>query len=58
MNKFQFYDNKALIVDFMYYTEHIETIDDWLEENDCQRKGMVIEFCNDQVRTMFMLKWL
>ena len=57
-NKFIFYDNGALIEDYNYYTDHAQTIDDWLYEHGCERTGMIIKFCDDKIKTLFILKWV
>jgi hypothetical protein len=56
-NKFIFYDNTAIIEDYMYYTNNTEEIDEWLHIHGCVREGMVIKFCNDRIKTLFILKW-
>lgn len=57
-NKFVFYKLTALIEDYMYYDEHDEELDMWLENHDCKREGMVINFCDEATKMMFMLKWV
>jgi hypothetical protein len=53
-NKFIFYELTAIIEDYMNYSF---AIDEWLEAHDCKRTGMVIKFCDDKTKMMFMLRW-
>lgn len=53
--KFIFNELTAVIVDYKSYDEPI--IDKWLWEQGCQRQGMVITFCDEQAKIMFMLRW-
>ena len=57
MQRFVFYDCSALIKDYMFYATSVDEIDQWLEENNSHRQGMVIQFADEKVKTMFMLKW-
>jgi hypothetical protein len=41
----------------MFYATSVDEIDQWLEENNSHRQGMVIQFADEKVKTMFMLKW-
>lgn len=57
-NKFIFYENtNALIEDYMYYTDHEKEIDEWLENNECVREGMIIHFFDEKIKMLFMLRW-
>jgi hypothetical protein len=47
----------AMIVDFSFYTYHVDEIDDWLHKHDSERTGMVIKFSDAKTRTMFALLW-
>jgi len=53
-NKFIFHDLTAIIEDYMSYTTDIDL---WLEDHDCVREGMVIKFCDDKIKMLFMLRW-
>ena len=53
-----FFDNSAIIEDYNYYTDNEQVIDDWLIENDCERTGMVIKFCNEKIKILFIYKYL
>ncbi len=58
-NKFIFFDStNAIIEDFMYYTDHADQIDQWLDDHNSERTGMIIKFCNEQTKTLFILTWL
>jgi len=58
MSRFMFYDEaSAMIVDFSFYTDHVDEIDDWLHKHDSERTGMVIKFSDAKTRTMFALLW-
>jgi hypothetical protein len=48
----------AVIGDYKFYADHEPSIDEWLWEQGCKRQGMVITFCNEQAKTMFMLRWM
>ena len=56
-NRFIFYDTNALIEDYMFYYDHDEEIEGWLEENDCVREGMVLHFFNVETLILFKLAW-
>lgn len=49
--------NTAIIADYKFYNNHTAEIDQWLETHNCVRRGMVIDFVDSQVSTMFALKW-
>lgn len=55
--KFVFNGLTAIITDYKSYAENVNSIDDWLWEQGCDRKGMVITFCNENAKLMFMLRW-
>jgi hypothetical protein len=46
----------AVIGDYKSYDEPI--VDKWLWERGCFRQGMVITFCDDNAKLMFMLRWM
>ena len=50
-------DLTAMIADYMFYTVNADEIDQWLEERDCKRTGMIIKFNSEQTKTMFMMRW-
>jgi hypothetical protein len=57
-NKFIFYNKtNALIEDYIYYTDHAEEIDAWLEQHDCVREGSVLHFFDESITMMFILRW-
>jgi hypothetical protein len=45
----------AVIVDYKAYDEPV--VDKWLWERGCLRQGMVITFCDEQAKLMFILRW-
>lgn len=53
--KFVFTGLTAMIVDYKSYDEHI--VDKWLWKRGCLRQGMVITFCDEESKLMFMLRW-
>lgn len=57
-NKFIFFDDSAIIEDYNYYTDNAQVIDDWLEEHSSERTGMIIKFCDERIKTLFILRWL
>jgi hypothetical protein len=57
-NRFVFYNLTALIEDYVYYADHDAELDIWLEEHNCDREGMVIRFCDEGTKMMFMLRWV
>lgn len=56
--KFVFNELTAIIGDYNYYAQHEVEIDTWLETYNCSREGMVIKFCDDKIKTLFILKWI
>lgn len=56
-NKFIFFDDSAIIEDYNYYTDNAQIIDDWLYEHNSERTGMVIKFCDERIKTLFILRW-
>jgi len=57
-SKFIFSDLNAIIGDYKFYADNEEEIDDWLENHYCERTGMVIKFCDEHTRMLFILKWV
>ena len=55
--KFVFNGLTAIITDYKSYADNVDNIDDWLQEQGCDRKGMVITFCSEQAKLMFVLRW-
>jgi len=51
-------DLTAMIADYMFYTDNADEIDQWLEERDCERTGMVIKFDSEQTKMLFMMRWV
>lgn len=47
----------AIIADYKFYADHELEIDNWLYEYNCQREGMVIKFCNEKIKMMFIIRW-
>lgn len=58
IGKFIFTELTAIIADYKFYADNEKTIDDWLEQNWCERQGMVITFNDENTKLMFMLRWL
>jgi hypothetical protein len=56
-SRFIFTDLTALIADYMFYTDNQIEIDQWLEDSDCERTGMVIKFNNEKIKILFMMRW-
>ena len=46
-----------MIVDYKFYADNEKKIDDWLDQNWCERQGMVITFSDENTKLMFMLRW-
>ena len=58
INKFAFNGLTAIIGDYKFYADNEPSIDEWLWERGCKRQGMVITFCDEQAKLMFMLRWI
>jgi hypothetical protein len=56
-DKFIFNDLTAMIADYKFYADNEKTIDEWLEQNQCKRQGMVITFSDENTKLMFILRW-
>lgn len=56
-NRFLFSELTAMIADYKFYADNEKEIDNWLWERDSEREGMVIRFCDEKVKMMFMIKW-
>jgi hypothetical protein len=57
-SRFIFTDLTALIADYVFYTNNKTEIDQWLEDRDCERKGMVIKFVDEKTKLLFMMRWI
>jgi hypothetical protein len=55
--RFLFTDLTAIIVNYQFYTDNESAIDQWLEDRGCERKGMVVKFSDEKVKTLFMMRW-
>jgi hypothetical protein len=56
--KFVFNELTAICGDYKFYAANEPSIDKWLWEYGCKRQGMVITFCDEQAKIMFMLRWV
>ena len=56
-DKFIFYNLSAMIADYKFYADNEKEIDEWLEDIKCQRQGMTINFCDENTKLMFILRW-
>lgn len=56
-NKFIFNGLNIIIEDYNYYVNHSEEIDDWLDNYNSSREGMVIHLADEQTKMLFMLRW-
>lgn len=54
------YPNGHLIIltDFKFWTEHIEELVEWCEQYNVKHSGMTLELPNDELLTIFSLRWL
>lgn len=57
-DKFVFTDLTAIIADYKFYADHEQVIDDWLWERECERQGMVLKFCNEETKILFIMRWV
>lgn len=58
-NKLIFFEEtKAVILDYMWYTVHEPELDEWLNNHECTREGMIINFFDERIKILFILKWL
>ncbi len=56
--KFIINDLTAIISDYVYYIDHHNEIDRWLESNNCERQGMIIKFFDEKTKMLFLIKWM
>jgi hypothetical protein len=56
--KFIFHNLSAVIADYKFYSDNEEIIDTWLNDRWCSRTGMVINFWDEKVKVLFILRWL
>jgi hypothetical protein len=56
-DKFVFIGLTALIADYQYYADQEQIIDQWLEQQSCERQGMVLKFCNEKTKILFIMRW-
>ncbi len=57
-DRFTFNGLTAIVADYVFYTDNSAEIDQWLQDRNCERKGMVIKFNNEKTKTMFIMRWL
>jgi hypothetical protein len=58
ISKFLFNDLTAIIADYKYYADNESVIDEWLENYNSERTGMVIKFDSEHTKMMFMMRWV
>jgi hypothetical protein len=54
---FLFADGWAMIIDYVYWNKNSPEIDQWIVEHGVILKGMTLKFPDDQVKTLFALRW-
>jgi hypothetical protein len=47
----------VVLCDIEYWNTHYEELKDWCDEHSCETQGMTVDIPNDQVLTMWMLRW-
>lgn len=52
-------DLMLIIEDYVYWVQNIKEIEAWIADHgtSIRQSGMIINFDNDQDRTMFLLRW-
>jgi hypothetical protein len=56
-DKFVLFGLYAIITDYKFYADNEKEIDSWLNSHNSSREGMVVQFIDEQTKTMFLLKW-
>jgi hypothetical protein len=56
-DKFVLFGLYAIITDYKFYADNEKEIDSWLHSHNCSREGMVVQFIDEQTKTMFLLRW-
>lgn len=44
--------------DFKYWAEHEKELDEWCEQNECQRRGFTVVAFTERGYMLFILRWL
>jgi hypothetical protein len=57
-DKFVFTELTAIIADYKFYADNEQVIDNWLWERSCERQGMVLKFCDEETKMLFMMRWV
>jgi hypothetical protein len=45
------------LTDYLWYNAHKQALELWIQEHDVEMQGMIIKFCTEQERTLFILRW-
>jgi len=56
-NRFIFFNNLVIIVDFKFYVDNNDEIDHWLKTHNGTRQGLVIDFVDSHAIILFLLRW-
>jgi hypothetical protein len=56
-NRFIFFNDTVIIVDFKFYVDHAAEIEQWLEIHNGKRQGLVIDFADSNESILFLLRW-
>jgi hypothetical protein len=59
---FLFFDGgsvcQGVILDWIWWNEHGSQIEQWLIENNILRSGMILSFPSEEIKLLFILRWL
>lgn len=47
----------VILTDFGYWTESLDKLQEWCNNNNCKQEGMTVRIPDDKTLTLFMLKW-
>lgn len=51
------FNKYVLLSDLVYFSHNSDALDRWCEENHAHRADMVIDFPNESVLSLFIMRW-
>ena len=47
----------VLLLDYVFWAEHIPDLEEWCQKYNCSWSGMVVNVPDERTLTIFVLKW-
>jgi hypothetical protein len=51
------YSHMVILVDYVYWIENLDKLEEWCKSHNCVQRGMTVQIPNEETATIFMLRW-